>query len=145
VGNLVDQLEGSFRANAQRFQVAVVYAKDAGVRCECAIEFGCGVDFDERLHAEFATEGNQVAKLRIVQGCHNQEKTVGVIGAGFPDLPGIENEILAKDWQRDSFSGFAQILERAMKEFFLSKDGKGGGAGSSQRACQRWRVEGIAQ
>src|ERR1700732_4653909 len=40
IGNVIDQLEGRFRANSERFQVAIVYAEDAGVGRECAAEFG---------------------------------------------------------------------------------------------------------
>src|SRR5216683_3339498 len=59
IGNLVDELEGSFRAHGERLQVAVVYANDAGVCGQRAVELACGVNFDERLHAEFAAEASR--------------------------------------------------------------------------------------
>src|ERR1700720_442632 len=62
IGNLLDELEGSFRANGEGFQVAIIYAEDAGAGGEGAIEFGGGVNFDQRLHAEFAAEGDEIAK-----------------------------------------------------------------------------------
>ena len=59
-------------------------------------------------------------------------------------MPGIENKILAKDGERDGFSGFTKILEGAMKEFFLGEDGKGDSAGGFERTSQRDGIEGIA-
>ncbi len=43
----------------------------------------------------------------IAQSGDDQQKTVGVVGAGFPDLPGVENKIFAQDGLRDFFAGVA--------------------------------------
>ena len=62
IGNLFDQLERSFHAHREGFQIAIVDADDAGIRGKGAIEFGAGVDFDKRLHCEIAAEGEEVAQ-----------------------------------------------------------------------------------
>ncbi len=59
------------------------------------------MNFHERLHAELAAKRDQIAQLFIVQCGDDQQETVGVVSAGFPDLPGIEDEVLAKDRESD--------------------------------------------
>ena len=107
LGNLLDQLAGSFGAHGQCLQVAIVHPEDAGARCKRAAEFGAGMNLNERFHAEWAAEGNELGELRIVQCGDNKEKAVGIVGTRFPDLPRIENEILAKGGQSYRFSCLA--------------------------------------
>ena len=106
--------------------------------------FGGGVNFDERLHVQFAAEGDEVAEKRVVERGDDQEEAVGIVGARFPDLPGIENKILAEDGQRDFFAGFAKIFERAAKEFAFGEDGESGGAGGFERLSEGGSIEWIA-
>jgi len=61
------------------------------------------VNFDHRFHAEFPAERDQFDELLLAQHGDDQEKTVGVIGARFPDLPRIENKILAKNGELNAF------------------------------------------
>src|SRR5882762_328131 len=110
VGNLIDQLEGSFGTDDQSLQVAIVHPQDAGVRGERPVKFSPGVNFDQRLHAKLAAERDELMELRIGKRSDNQEKTVGVVSTGFPNLPGIENEVLAKNGESYGLAGFAKIL-----------------------------------
>jgi hypothetical protein len=103
-----------------------------------------GVNFDERLHAEFAAEREEVAQKPVAEGGYDKEKAVGVGGPRFPDLPRVEDEILAKDWKCNAFSSVAKIFQRAVEEFLLGEDGKCGCPGGFERFCQPGRVEGIA-
>src|SRR5271166_5319346 len=96
VGNVLDQLEGGFTAHREGFQVAIVDAEDAGIHSQRAVEFGAGMNFDERLHRDFAAKGEEVTQERIIERGDDQEKAIGIVGASFPNLPGIENEILAQ-------------------------------------------------
>src|SRR5258708_5534854 len=111
VGNLIDQLEGSFGAHGQSLQVAIVHSQDAGVRSERAVEFSPGVNFHERLHAKLAAERDEFMELRISKRGDDQEKTVGVVSTGFPNLPGIEYEVLAKNGEGHGLAGFAKIFQ----------------------------------
>ncbi len=97
VGYLVDQFERGFDADIERFQIAVVDADDFCAGGDGAREFFAGVNFDHRLHAEFPAESDQFDELLLAQRRDDQQKTVGVIGARFPDLPRIEDKILAKN------------------------------------------------
>ena len=78
------------------FKIAIVDADDASACGEGAIEFDLGMNFDERLHVEFPAESEQVPKKRIVKRGNNEQKTVGIVGAGLPHLPGIEDKIFAQ-------------------------------------------------
>ena len=44
------------RRTSSVFEIAIVDADDFGAGGEGAVEFGRGVNFDERLHFEFAAE-----------------------------------------------------------------------------------------
>ena len=50
VGDLIDEFEGGFEADFERFEVAVIDADDFGAGGEGAVEFGFSVHFDERFH-----------------------------------------------------------------------------------------------
>ena len=56
VGDFVDEFERGVEADFERFEVAIVDADDFGAGGESAVEFGLGVNFDERLHFQFAAE-----------------------------------------------------------------------------------------
>src|SRR6266404_4060726 len=121
VGNLVDQLEGRFGTDGQSLQVAIVHPQDAGVRGERPVKFSPGVNFDQRLHAKLAAERDEFMELRISKRGDDQEKTVTVVCTGFPNLPGIEYEVLAKNGKSDGLAGFAEIFQRSVKEFFFGE------------------------
>src|SRR6266849_6567862 len=125
IGNVSDEFEGRFAADFESLQVAIVDTDDACGCGEGAIQFSGSVNFDERLHGEFTAEGDEVAKKLIVESSDDEEKTVGVIGARFPDLPGIKEKILAECRKRGFLAGIAHILERAAKKFRLGEDGEG--------------------
>src|SRR5579864_251524 len=50
IGNARDQFERRLHADIESFEVAVVYANDAGARGEGAVKLGGGVDLDNGLH-----------------------------------------------------------------------------------------------
>lgn len=140
---MLDQLVGSLHADLERFEVAVVDADDAGIGGKGAIEFGAGVNFDEGFHSEFAAEGEKIAKKTVVEGGNNQKETVGVVGARLPNLPGIEDKILAEGGKRDSLAGITEIFQRAAEEFAFGENGKGGGSGGFERFGKFRCIEGI--
>src|SRR4029077_9148224 len=119
VGDAFDQFEGSLDADVERLQVAVVDANDAAARGDGTVEFIGRVDLDERLHAKFAAEGEEVAKLRVMQYGNHEQEAVRVVCACFPDLPGIEDKILAEDGNIHGFSGVAEVFERTAKKFWF--------------------------
>src|SRR5260370_36132870 len=107
VGNAPDQFKRSIDVNGQGLQVAVVYTDDARTGSERAIELFSGVNFDERLHADLSAKSEELAKERIAKSGDNQQKAVGVVGARFPNLPGIKNKIFAQDWEWNRLTGIA--------------------------------------
>src|SRR5258705_7330680 len=111
IGNLVNQLEGSFGAYGQRLQVAIVHSQDSGVRGKRTVQFRPGMNFNERLHTKLAAERDEFMQLRISKRSNNQEKTVAVVCARFPNLPGIEDEVLAKYRKSYGLAGFAKIFQ----------------------------------
>lgn len=128
IRDFFDQFEGCLHPNRKRFQIAIIDADDARVSSQGPTEFAAGVNFDERLHLQFTAEREQVVKKRVRQRGDNQEKAVGVIGARFPDLPGIENEILTESGKLDLFAGIAEIFQGAAEEFAFREDGESRGS-----------------
>src|SRR5262249_46327984 len=96
-GNAGDEFVRGFGMHFESSEIAIVDADDAGVGSKGAVELLRGVDFDQRLHLELASEGEEIAEQAVAQGGDDEEKTVSVVRAGFPDLPGVEDEIFAED------------------------------------------------
>jgi hypothetical protein len=121
IRDALDQLEGSLDAQVQGLQVAIVDADDAGFSGEGAVELcGC-VNFHDGFHADLTAEGDEVAEKLIAESGHDKQEAVSVVRARFPDLPGIEDEVLAKDGNLYGFARIAQIFQRAAKKFSFSK------------------------
>ena len=144
IRNEADQFERGFQTNLEGAQVAVVDADDASFGGQGAIQLLGGVDFDERLHAELTAKSYQLAQRTVVQRGNDEEKTVGIIGAGFPDLPRIEDKVLAQDRLRDFFARVAHVFKRTAEEFGLGENRERSGAGGSKGSSQRNWVERIA-
>lgn len=144
VGNVRNEIERGLRRDLERFEVAIVDAEDASAGGEGTVELGAGVNLDERLHAKFAAEGEKVAELRVGERDNHEEETVGFIGTGFPNLPGIKNEILAEGGEGDLGAGIAKIFEGATKEFGFGEDGESGGSGGFESGGESGGIEGIA-
>lgn len=144
IGDLLDQFQRGLRVHREGLQIAIVYADDMGFGGEGAIELGACVDFNQRFHLQCATEGDEVAQQRIVESGNDQEEAIGVVGARFPDLPGIEDEVLAENRERDFLASITKILEGAAKEFTFGKNGKSGSARGFEGFGERGSVEGVA-
>ena len=144
VRDAIDQFKRSFDPSRERLEVAIVHADDARTGGERAVDFANSVDLDKRLHAEFAAECDEIAKKGILKHSDNEKKTVCVVGARFPHLPGIEDEIFAEYGESDRFASFAEVFQRAAEEFRLGEYGKRGGARGFKGLRQANRIEGIA-
>src|SRR5580692_2401432 len=145
IGDALDEFEGGLDTQAESFQVAVVDADDVRSGGEGAIELSGGVDFHERLHADLAAERDEIAKKFIVERSNNEQEAVGVVGARLPDLPGIENEVFAKDGHFYSMARIAKVFQGAAKEFAFRQHGQHGRACCFQGLCQLDGMEGIAE
>src|SRR6266851_4138609 len=69
---------------------------------------------------------------RILQSGGDKEKAVGVIGASFPNLPGIKNKILAQNRKLHDLASIAQVFQRAAEKFSLCEHGKRASPGEFQ-------------
>src|SRR5580704_8435901 len=58
IWNALDQLEGSFDAEFESFQIAIIHADDAGFGRERAVELRGGVNFHNRFHLQLAAESD---------------------------------------------------------------------------------------
>src|SRR5229473_379330 len=113
VWNSADQFKRSIDVDAQRLQIAIVYTEYARAHSQRPVHFFRCVNFDERLHAQLAAQSDEVAEERILQSGGDKEKAVGVIGASFPNLPGIKNKILAQNRKLHDLASIAQVFQRA--------------------------------
>src|SRR5579872_4786767 len=128
VRDTLDKFERSLDAQIQSLQIAIVDPDDAGICRKRAFEFGGRVNFDERLHFQLAAECDKVAQEFVMKSSNNQQKTVCVVRTRFPDLPGIKDEVLAKDRNLYRVPRVAEIFQRAAKEFAFRENGKHRGA-----------------
>src|SRR6266436_5402262 len=126
VWDAIDQFEGSLNASRESLEVAIIHADEARANGEGSIEFGIRVHFDQRFHSKFSPESDEIAKKSIFKHRDNEKKTVGVIGAGLPHLPGVEDEIFAEHGELDRFASVAEIFQRATQEFRFGEYGKRG-------------------
>ena len=145
IRNSADQFERCFDAHGERSEVAVVYADDAGAGGESAVELIGSVNLDERLHANLTAQGDEVAQQRIFKYRDDEEKAVCVVGAGFPDLPGIEDKILAQNRELDRLAGVAEILQRATEKLAFGQNGEGGSPRGLQSLGEGRGIEEIAK
>ena len=127
------------------FKIAIVDADNAGFSGEGAVEFSGCVNFHDRLHADLTAERDEVAKKFIAESGDDEQEAVGVVRPRFPNLPSIEDEVLAKHGKFDGFARIAEIFQRAAKEFSLGKDREHGGACCFQRLGQLDRLERVAE
>src|SRR5216684_8215512 len=119
IGNAADQFKRGVDVDGQRLQITIVHAENPRAGGEGAAEFFAAVHFDKRLHAQLPAESDKIAQQAVAEGRDYQQKTIRVVGARFPYLPGIENKILAQHGELDGLAGVSQILQRAAKEFGL--------------------------
>jgi len=82
--------------------------------------------------------------LLVAEGRDDQQKAVRIVGARFPDLPRIEDEILAQDRDLDGFACVAEIFQSAAEKFTLCEDGEGDCSGGFERSSERDWVKGFA-
>ena len=145
VRNPADQFEGGFDADGERPEVAIVNPDDARAGGEGAVKFWGGVNFDERFHAQLAAQRDEVAKESVFKRGDDEQKTICVVGAGFPYLPGIEDKIFAQNGEPDGLPGVAEIFQRATKEFGLGENRERAGTRGFQRLRKSQGIERIAE
>ena len=71
----------------------------------------------------------------------DEQDGVGAGGAGFENLEGIEDEVLAQAGNGDGCGSEGEILERALEELFVGEHGERGCSGCLERAGQRGWIE----
>src|SRR5690348_5648388 len=131
-----DQFEGGLHAHVQGAQVAIVYANDASAGGQRAIQLRSGMNLHERLHFQLASESQQLAKQFVTERGDNQQKTIRVVCPRFPDLPRIEEEVLAQHGEFHGVSSVAEILQRTSEKFAFGQHGKHGGSRGFQALRQ---------
>src|ERR1700682_1470252 len=80
VRDAADQFERSFDASRESFEVAIIYANDVRLGGDSSVELGRSVHLDNRLHAKFTAQRDEIAKKVIFKHGDNEKKTVGVVG-----------------------------------------------------------------
>ncbi len=140
----VDQFERSLDASCESLEVAIVHANDARASGQGPIEFSIRVHLDQRFHSKFSPERDEIAKKVILKHSDYEKKTVGVVGARFPDLPGVEDEVFAEHGELDRFASVAEIFQRAAEEFRFGEHRKRGSARGFKGLRQGNGIEGIA-
>src|SRR5690242_17295994 len=103
------------------------------------------MNLHERLHFQLASESQQLAKQFVTERGNDQQKAVRVVRARFPDLPRIEEEVLAQHGELHGISSVAEILERASKKFAFGQHGKHGGSRGFQGLRQLDGMEWFAK
>lgn len=62
------------------------------------------MDFDEWLKPDLSAQGGEIFEYRHVQRSRNQQSSIGAVHAGFVELIGVDDKILAQQRYVDSLS-----------------------------------------
>ncbi len=124
------QALGDREVGAQRAEVAVVDADQGGVAPQRAVELGFVVYLDEDFEAQRAGLGGELGQLSAGESGGDEKDAVRTCEAGFDDLVGIQDEVLAEDGQRNRGACGLQVGEGALELGVLGENGEAGGAGA---------------
>ena len=127
-GDLGFELEGVVEAGGEGAEVAVVDADEGCATIEDAREVGGVVEFDEGLHAEGFRDGAEVVELGIAEDFGDEQDAIGTRDAGFEDLVGVDDEILAEERDSDRGADAREVGEVALKVGDVGEDGEAGRA-----------------
>ena len=78
-----------------------MWESDVGSHAEQVLEF---VDLEQHSHLEPLSEDEHIDEFGFFEAFGDQEDGVGTVCSGLPDLPGVDNEVLAQNWQRNGLS-----------------------------------------
>ena len=137
-GQQVASSKSEFGADREGAQIAAVDADEVEAEVDGASNLLAVVGLAEDVEADGSGLRRGVAEGVVGVGGDDEQDGVGSGGAGFEDLKGVEDEVLAEAGNVDSGGGGCEVVEGALEEFLIGKDGEGGGAGGLEGAGE-WR------
>ena len=112
----------------ERLEVARVDADDAGARVHGALDLVLVVHLDERREPDGLRALDERLQGGLVQGGHDQQREVGAVRPGLPQLVRGDDEVLAQDRDVDLGAHGLQVGERTAEAALLGQYGDDGGA-----------------
>ena len=106
--------------------VAGVGEADVGADAEQGVDV---VDFDEGGELQLGGEDEQVDELALGETICDEEDGVGAVDAGFVELIGVDDEILAEDGEWDFGADLLEVGQFALEVFPIGETTDGDGAG----------------
>ena len=135
------ELDQQLGVDGKRAQIAAVDADEIEAERDGALHLLAVVGLAEHVEADAVGFVAQVAEGSVRVGGDDEQNGVGAGGAGFEDLKGIEDEVLAETGNVDDVGGLFEIGERALEELFVGEDGERGGSGGLEGAGQGGGME----
>jgi hypothetical protein len=136
------EFEGSFEANLEGIEVAVVDATGCAAEVTDFFKLVEGVDFDEDIEA-VSLLGNESEgiEMTVPEGGGDEENGIGAMGAGFYDLVLVDDEVFAEAGNFGRGRGDFEIVEAALEERLVGENGKRGGSGAFEAGGEGLRIE----
>ena len=97
--------------------------------------------FNQAVHAKLCRGFNQSQRCVVVHGCHDDENTICVPRAGFIDLVGVVEEVLAQAGQLASGARLFKIGRRTLKPWFVCQNRKASCSTCCVSLSQRRRIK----
>ena len=105
----------------KRSQVSIVDAHQRGFELQDTVQILGIVDFDERLHAEFARVEIKVSQVAVVEALGDQQNAVGSGGASLGHLIAVDEEVFPQHRDLHHLPHGEQIVEMPLKEMFVGQ------------------------
>ena len=129
----------------ERAQVAGIDADHLGPGVERTRHLGFAVHLDQRHQADRQCPLRQRDQRILIQRSHDQQRHIGAVGTGLPQLVGADHEVLAQQRHRHRAPDRGQVLQAATEAPRLGEHADDGSPARLVVARQRGRVGDAGQ
>lgn len=127
-GHLAHQRQRDIQRDLKSVQVAVVNADQRRFELQGARQFRLVMHLDQHRHIQRHRQRLESLHLRVIQAGGNQQNTVSAHDAGFIDLVGVDDEILAQHRQAARGARLLQVVNAALKKLLVGQHRQAGRA-----------------
>ena len=119
IGSALGQRFRDRKIGLHLFQISVVHANQVGTKSYRAIKFFFVMNFDKYIHAQvFRRRGKHFGEC-VVDRRQDDQDAVRARSARFNNLYRVDHEVLAKEWEANSFMNEPEIVECSTKTWVV--------------------------